>query len=64
MTREEREQREKDLEQLLERYTEGQEPLQKALTIIKFMRNACQEDKQWMIEVTPERYRVIRRPPL
>ena len=63
MTEEEREQREKDLEDLLKRYTEGQEPLQAALTIVKLMRAACEEDKEWVIEVDPDRFRVLRRPP-
>ena len=46
-----REERMKHLERLLEEATEGEEPLQKALTVIKIMRDALEEDKEWVIEV-------------
>ena len=46
-----REERERYLEKLLEEATDGEEPLQKALTIIKLMRGALDEDKEWIIRV-------------
>jgi hypothetical protein len=59
-----REQRERRLEELLERYTAGQEPLQRALTIIKIFRDSSKGDEEWVIECHPDCYRVTRRPPL
>ena len=54
--------RERHLEELLEQVTKGEEPLQRALSIIRLLREALDEDEQWVIECYTDRYRVMRRP--
>ena len=58
-----RQDREAELERLLEEATQGEEPLQKALSVIKMMRQALDEDEEWFIECYVDRYRVTRRKP-
>lgn len=61
----ERAERERLLEQLLAKATDGEEPLQRALSIIRIMRDALDEDEEWVIEVEgyTMRYRVMRKEP-